>query len=198
MINSSALPWIQAGYEIFALQGPGALKIEILARKVGISKSSFYHHFADLDIFTEMLLEYHLSITGELAIKAKDCKVMVPDCLMLLAEYKLDHLFNRQLRNYRENYSFQLCFERATDMVLDEFIGIWAEMHGLTNHPQIARSVLKVVTEIFYHRITPETLSYDWMVSFLDEMNDFIQGVIKSSGVGSQMRSELRDQSTTA
>lgn len=196
MINSNALPWIQAGYEIFALEGPKALKIEILARKVGISKSSFYHHFADLDVFMEMLLEYHLETGSEIAIKARQCKVMVPDCLVLMAEYKLDHLFNRQLRNYRDNYSYQLCFERATDMVLDEFIGIWAEMHGLTNHPQIARSVLKVVTEIFYSRITPETLSYEWMVMFLDEVNDFIQGVIKSSGVSSQLRSEKHGQET--
>ena len=169
----------------------------MLARKVGISKSSFYHHFADLDIFTEMLLEYHLEKTGELAIKVKSCKVMVPDCLLMLAEYNIDHLFNRQLRNYRDNYAYQLCFERATDMVLDEFIGIWAEMHGLTNHPQIAKSVLKVVTEIFYHRITPETLTYEWMVAFLYEMNDFIQGVIKSSGVASQLRTEKQDRAIT-
>nr|WP_245550167.1 TetR/AcrR family transcriptional regulator [Haliscomenobacter hydrossis] len=28
------------------------MKIEVLAKKVGISKSSFYHHFVDLEIFT--------------------------------------------------------------------------------------------------------------------------------------------------
>ncbi len=43
--------WIKTGYEIFALSGENGLKIEVLAKKVGISKSSFYHHFADLEIF---------------------------------------------------------------------------------------------------------------------------------------------------
>ncbi len=43
--------WIIKGYETFALFGEKVLKIEKLAKDVGISKSSFYHHFADLDIF---------------------------------------------------------------------------------------------------------------------------------------------------
>jgi hypothetical protein len=31
--------WIKTGYEIFALKGESGLKVEMLARKVGISKS---------------------------------------------------------------------------------------------------------------------------------------------------------------
>ncbi|MEM7514864.1 MAG: TetR/AcrR family transcriptional regulator, partial [Bacteroidota bacterium] len=52
-------PWLKAGYDIFSQEGPGGLKVERLARIVGKSKSSFYHHFADLEIYTSFLLEYH-------------------------------------------------------------------------------------------------------------------------------------------
>ncbi|MFZ4399682.1 MAG: TetR/AcrR family transcriptional regulator, partial [Bacteroidales bacterium] len=40
--------WIIKGYETFAFFGENGLKVEQLAKSVGISKSSFYHHFADL------------------------------------------------------------------------------------------------------------------------------------------------------
>jgi len=42
--------WVKTGYKIFALNGQGEIKIERLAKIVGKSKSSFYHHFADLDL----------------------------------------------------------------------------------------------------------------------------------------------------
>jgi len=45
--------WIKAGYETFALTGLSSLKIEPLAKKVGKNKSSFYHYFADIELFVD-------------------------------------------------------------------------------------------------------------------------------------------------
>jgi AcrR family transcriptional regulator len=59
--------WLFAGYELFAEKGPEGLKIEVLAQKVGISKSSFYHHFADLELFTDFLLKYYLDQAKRMA-----------------------------------------------------------------------------------------------------------------------------------
>lgn len=188
MKNTIEQPWIEAGYEIFSRQGPEALKIEQIARRVGISKSSFYHHFADMDIFREKLLEWHLERACKLAEKAKLCKAIVPDLLLVFVEMKQDLLFNRQLRIHRNNISFQLCFERAHSVVQDEFIGLWAEMLGLTDQPRIARNILDVATDLFYQRITNDNLTYDWFVAFLDEIKVFLKDVIKSSGVASQIK----------
>jgi AcrR family transcriptional regulator len=52
--------WIKLGYEVFALKGQSEIKIERLAKQVGKSKSSFYHHFADIDLFIEFLLKHHV------------------------------------------------------------------------------------------------------------------------------------------
>ena len=79
MVSKNELPWIEAGYELFAAQGPDGLRVETLARKVGISKSSFYHHFADIDVFTERLLEWHLDRAVEIAGRARDCRTFDPD-----------------------------------------------------------------------------------------------------------------------
>ena len=47
MKSNTEQPWLEAGYEIFSKEGITGLKVEILSRKVGISKSSFYHLFVD-------------------------------------------------------------------------------------------------------------------------------------------------------
>ena len=53
MDSKITIPWLEVGYAIFSNEGPKGLKIEVLAREVGKSKSSFYHCFADLDIFID-------------------------------------------------------------------------------------------------------------------------------------------------
>jgi len=180
MINANALPWLEAGYEIFALQGPDALKVEALARKVGISKSSFYHHFADLEIYSEMLMAYHLESIGVMARNSTKCKVIDPDFLMLMLEHKRDIMFNRRLRVHRDNLSYQLCFERASYSVEKEFIGIFAAMYGLETQLDIGWNVLKVVNDLFYSRVTNENFTYDWLVKFLEEIDNFMKDVIRS------------------
>jgi AcrR family transcriptional regulator len=188
MKNSIEQPWIDAGYEIFSQQGPDALKIEQIARKVGISKSSFYHHFADIDIFREKLLEFHLHRALLIAEKAKLCKAVEPDLLLMFIEMKQDLLFNRQLRIHRSNMAFQLSFERAHTVVQDEFIGIWAAMLDLKDQPRIAQNILNVATDLFYQRLTNDNLTYDWFVTFIEEIKVFLKDVIKSSGIGSQIK----------
>jgi AcrR family transcriptional regulator len=62
---------ISKGYEFFSLFVEKGLIIEQLAKEVGKSKSSFYHHFADLEIFLEKLLQYHLSKSNIIAEKER-------------------------------------------------------------------------------------------------------------------------------
>ena len=110
-------PWIETGYEIFSKEGPAGLKVEHIARLVGKSKSSFYHLFADTEIFQEKLLAYHQDRAVVIAAQARACKSMVPDMLNLLIKVKPDLLFNRQLRVHRTNPEFQQCFEKANGLV---------------------------------------------------------------------------------
>ena len=68
------LDWLQQGYTTFAHHGPEALKVERLARAVGKSKSSFYHHFADPEGFQESLLRHHLEKARLIAKKEAACQ----------------------------------------------------------------------------------------------------------------------------
>jgi AcrR family transcriptional regulator len=49
--------WIQAGYAILAAEGIKALKIDRLCSRLGVTKGSFYWHFADIASYRTALVE---------------------------------------------------------------------------------------------------------------------------------------------
>jgi AcrR family transcriptional regulator len=111
-------PWISIGYEIFANEGPMGLKVEVISRKVQKNKSSFYHHFADIDCFTEELLDFHLERVKVIADQERACESIDPALIKLLVEVKQDLLFNRQLRVNRTNNAMRACFEKSNQLVI--------------------------------------------------------------------------------
>ena len=168
-------PWIQAGYALLAKEGPKGLKVEVIARWVNKSKSSFYHHFADLEVFTELLLKYHLQRARIIAERERQCKNVVPELLHVLLEFKEDLLFNRQLRINREVEAYRRCFEQATAEVGDAIVGIWAEALGLKDNSYLAQLVLNLSLENFYLQITEESLSYEWLLTYVQDLQTMVK-----------------------
>ncbi|MEO0470119.1 MAG: TetR/AcrR family transcriptional regulator [Bacteroidota bacterium] len=175
MFNERTLPWILTGYRMFAQKGPAALKIEVIAREVGKSKSSFYHHFADLEVFREFLLAHHLERAEIIAERERACKTLVPELLEVLVDVKEDLLFNRQLRFNRDNPRFKSCFEKSTQAVGDGILRIWAEALDLGDNSYLAQLVLNLTLENFYLQITEENLTYDWLETYVTELKTMVQ-----------------------
>jgi AcrR family transcriptional regulator len=109
-------PWLREGTALFALRGKAALKVEPLAAAVFVSKSSFYHHFADLDVFLHRLIEYHLFRCGEIAKKERRASSIDPELLDVLMEHRLDLLFHRQLRFQKHEPGFDAAV-RASERI---------------------------------------------------------------------------------
>jgi len=53
----SAEDWIEAGLRALAHQGFAALKADLLAKALDVSRGSFYWHFSDVDAFHDAVLE---------------------------------------------------------------------------------------------------------------------------------------------
>ena len=53
--------WVAAGFLSLAEAGPASLKINLLAKRVGATKGSFYWHFKDLKTYKEAMLELWIS-----------------------------------------------------------------------------------------------------------------------------------------
>jgi|TARA_B110000093_G_C12949591_1_gene401880 AcrR family transcriptional regulator len=170
MDSKIKIPWLEVGYTIFSVEGPKGLKIEVLAREVGKSKSSFYHCFADLELFIEELLEFHEVKSNEIFKKIQLCENFVPDVFEVLFESKEDAFFSRQLRINRHLEAYKNCFEKAHKPVEDALFEFWPKAIGLEDKPQLAKMILTLTVDNFYLRLTEETFTDKGMKSYLDEI----------------------------
>lgn len=50
--------WLTLGFRVLALEGAEQLKAEVLARKMGKTKGSFYWHFLDIDAFKSEMMRF--------------------------------------------------------------------------------------------------------------------------------------------
>jgi AcrR family transcriptional regulator len=169
--------WIIAGYTRFALHGPKGLKIEQLAKMLNTSRSSFYHHFLDLDIFTNALFDYHLQRSEIMCEATMQCKSMNPDFINSILNFKEDVLFNKQLRINRHLYNYCSYIEKTHTPIERAFLNIWAKELNLLKNIGSAQMLLKLVVENFYMRISEENLNFQWLEHYLQEIVDMTKGI---------------------
>ncbi len=151
---------------MFALAGEEGLKIEVLAKRVGISKSSFYHHFADIEIFVDLLLQFHLQQSRIIAAKEKKAASIDPELIDILVEHKTDLLFNRQLRINQQHKRYKETLDQANQIVGNEFIRIWAEDLQLNLSASQLESLFELALENFYLQINASSLTHAWLCAY--------------------------------
>jgi AcrR family transcriptional regulator len=66
----SAKDWLDQGLKALARDGFTALKAEPLAKALGVSRGSFYWHFADVDAFHAAILRHWRDVAAERIISA--------------------------------------------------------------------------------------------------------------------------------
>ena len=64
----SAKDWLEQGLKALASNGVTALKAEPLAKVMGVSRGSFYWHFADIGAFRTAILAYWREVSAERVI----------------------------------------------------------------------------------------------------------------------------------
>ncbi|MCB9204238.1 MAG: TetR/AcrR family transcriptional regulator [Flavobacteriales bacterium] len=176
-MNSKEKKWIEVGYALFAAEGPNGLKIDRIAKSLNTSRSSFYHHFADMEIFKSQLFEYHIQRAEQIWEEAAKCQSMNPDFINLILTFKQDLWFNKQLRIHRHLPEYSVCIEKSHEPIERAFLSIWAKEFDLEQNLASAQMLLKLVVDNFYMRISEDSLSFDWLVNYLDEIVEMTKGI---------------------
>ncbi len=178
MRNENKEIWIKAGYEIFSLVGQIGLKIEPLATKVGKSKSSFYHHFVDLDLFIDLLLQYHIKQSYLIAEKEKNTSKIDPDLINVLLDHRTDLLFNRQLRINQHIKSFSETLLKSNKVIGEAFKMAWVkELNSKFSEKQI-EAIYLLAIENFYLQINEKNLNYGWLSTYFLELKNFANNLL--------------------
>jgi len=165
--------WINVGYQMFAYNGLKELKVEPLAKKVNKNKSSFYHLFADLEVFMERLLDFHLKKAKIIAEKEAKAKTE-SELILVIIEHKIDLLFSRQLRIYRENPNFEKCFNKTNEISIPALLPVWKNIITLSENNALAQMVLHLSLENFYLQITDEILNEDWLKNYFKSIRQMV------------------------
>ena len=170
--------WIEIGYEIFALHGQGEMKIERIAKKVGINKSSFYHHFADHDLFMEHLLTHHISQSRIIAEKERNVKNVIPELVNVLLEHKTDLLFNRQLRINRNKKLYNETLSKSNKIVGDDFKKVWIKELNLKLTKTQIDGIFELALENFYLQINNENLNFEWLSEYFNNFKKIANSLV--------------------
>ena len=166
--------WIHAGYEMFAYKGKTGLKIEPLAKAVNKSKSSFYHHFADLDLFMDVLLQHHIQRSVALARKESAANNIHPELIRILIEHKTDIFFNRQLRIHSNNSSYQEVLSRSNQIVGEAFIQVWMKDVNPALTKNQLEAVFSLALDNFFLQINERDFHYDWLCGYFERLKQIV------------------------
>ena len=153
--------WLEEGYRQFAEHGPDNLSIKKISDTVGSSRASFYHHFGDIDVFTEELLAMHWNIVDDFNQKGKIiCTQLFPDLYNLLAKYSLPLQFNIQLFHHRNNPAFNFLFIKTYESSAKTFLlRLFADRYSLHKPESEIYDLWLMVGEAWYSRINKDDLS---------------------------------------
>jgi AcrR family transcriptional regulator len=80
----SARDWLNQGLKALAQDGFTALKAEPLAKAIGVSRGSFYWHFADVEAFHAEILQYWREIAAERIIDDVEAAAGTDNALQVL------------------------------------------------------------------------------------------------------------------
>jgi AcrR family transcriptional regulator len=162
--------WIKVGYDLFALNGENELKVETLAKKAGISKSSFYHHFANMDIFITQLINFHLQQLKILIDKEKKVKSINPELINVLLEHKTDLLVNRQLRFNSQKEHYKPALRRSTELIGNGLIPVFvANLNQKLTEKQLT-GLFDLALENFFLQLNPENLNATWLAAYFENL----------------------------
>lgn len=164
------------GYETFAYKGLDGIKIEQISKQSHISKSSFYHHFADLDNFMFEILNLHILRSNIVSKKERDAKNLI-ELSAILAEHKVDLLFNRQLRIHQNISMYSEILNKSNQIIGSELISFLSKEFC----PNVAldkfNHIYNIALDNFYLQINSENLNQEWLLQYFNNLKNSINKI---------------------
>lgn len=176
--------WIKAGYELFAQEGPEGIQIERLARILDLNKSGFYHYFGNHDTYFQHLMQHHLLQADELVETLQSTRNFIPECIQLLADSSIPILVQKQLQRACHIPLFAKTYEEINSKADRAILPLWMGFIEMHDNPTLALQYFEFVRDTFYARVTPGTLSFEFIFDIAMQAKEICLGFKNSySGV---------------
>jgi len=153
--------WLEAGYELFAIEGPDGVQVEKLARRLGLNKSGFYHNFGDHESFFSALVQYHSQVNEQFCNEIRQLEKFDPDFLKLAIKYRTAVSAQMQFRKHSGNPMFKKAFEDAQNHNKRFIIPLWADYLQIPDDMSLATELYGIFRDVFFIHIGFEDLTYE-------------------------------------
>lgn len=165
--NNSSV-WKEAGYTLFAEEGPEGIQVERLARILQLNKSGFYHYFGDLEIYIKELVKLHQQKTEIYLSDLLLIKNIDPDYLHLAVEHKTPIMFHLNLIR-ANNPSFSSVAERINQREASLLCEMWTQYLGRHESPSLAIRSFGIVRDMFYARLSFQNFNYPFLHNLMTQ-----------------------------
>jgi AcrR family transcriptional regulator len=139
----SADDWTSQGLKALAKSGFTALKADPLAKAIGVSRGSFYWHFADLGAFHAAVLKRWREIAAEQIIADVEADSGEPLAALLRRTFGARLDLERAVRNWAAFDAAAQAAVRAIDRRRLDYIETLLEKRGLT--PAMAQARAQIL-----------------------------------------------------
>lgn len=180
--SKSYYTWIYVGYELFAREGPEGIQVERLARILDRNKSGFYHYFGNLNTYFEHLMEHHLQQTDRLVDSIRSIHQLIPGFVQLLVDFSIPVLVQKQLQRAGHPPLFATTYAMVNNKVDAVLLPLWSDFIEIPENQKLALRYLEFVRDIFYVRITPATLNFEFIFDFSMEAKEICDGLKNAHG----------------
>ena len=171
--------WIKAGYELFASQGLDGVRVERVARMLGLNKSGFYHYFVDLDNFSRQLIQHHSTAFDAFLEDVGQCQNIDPEYISVLIKHKITIMGQIHLVGDRGSRLLNGTHKALDDKIDFAILDIWADHIQLPNNLSLALEYHKLVRDAFYSRVNLENFNYEYLHTLAEETKGIVAKMIK-------------------
>jgi AcrR family transcriptional regulator len=170
----SAQDWVDLGLRTLAKSGFTALKAEPLAKAMGVSRGSFYWHFADIGAFHAAILTRWREVATEqiiAAVEAAKSKNRGEDPLAVLLRLTFGSrlVLEKAVRSWAANDARVRAAVVAVDRRRLDYIENLLKQAGLTEDAARARAQI-LFWAFFGYALADQQLAADRQQAVLDEL----------------------------
>jgi AcrR family transcriptional regulator len=170
----SAQDWVDLGLKTLAKSGFTALKAEPLAKAMGVSRGSFYWHFADIGAFHAAILSRWREVATERIIAGVEAardrnKDEAPLAVLLRLTFGSKLMLEKAVRSWAANDARARAAVVAVDRRRLDYIESLLKQAGLAD--EIARARAQILFWAFFgYALSDQPLALDRQKAVLDEL----------------------------
>jgi len=166
----TAKDWVDLGLKTLAKSGFTALKAEPLAKAMGVSRGSFFWHFADIGAFHAAILERWREVATEQIIAGVEAaKASDPLAVLLKLTFGSKLVLEKAVRSWAANDARARAAVVAVDRRRLDYIESLLKQAGLAEESARARAQI-LFWAFFGYALSDQQLAPDRQQAVLDEL----------------------------